>query len=410
MLPEEFKLPSGLRVLLLPDRSESVTVLGLVKTGSRYEKEEQEGIAHFYEHMVFKGTKKFPFKKDLALAVDKIGAECNGATGQEYTYYFVKTAKKDLLIGLDLICQLLTEPLLSKNEIPAERGVILEELNMYNDVPQYRSQIELAKLLFPNHPLGKSGVGQKKTINSLVQKDFVDFKNNFYSSEKTVLVIAGGIGKTEEIKEELKRQFFGLKKANEIMAIPFKAADTFKKNKVKKIFKKTDQAHLAIGTRALSRNDKRHYAQGLLNIILGGGMSSRLFQEIREKRGLCYSVNSSVETFEEVGAFEVTAGLNKKRLNEAIEAIKDQLFLLAKKAVDKEELSKAKHFFEGKLALSLEDSYQKAHFYGKQALLEPAVKDINQLLKEVNNVESKDILLVAKEIFLTDKIQLVLVE
>jgi predicted Zn-dependent peptidase len=404
---EEFSLPNGLRVLFLPDDTPSVTVLGLVKAGSRYENKKQEGLAHFYEHMVFKGTKKFPSKKDLALVVDQIGAEYNGATGQEYTYYYVKTAKKDLPLGLDLISQLLIEPLLSEKEIEVERGVILEELHLYHDVPQYRAQIELANLLFPNHPLGTSGIGRKKTITSFDRKDFLDFKNNFYDSGKMVLVISGGVGKTGEAKKRIEECFSSLKRGKKKSPILFEKPKMEKNNK--NVFKETDQVHLAMGTRGLSYNSKERYAQSLVSIILGKGMSSRLFQEIREKHGLCYSINSSVETFNETGVFEISAGINKTRLSEAVEAIKNQLLSTTKEEIDRKELVKAQSFFEGKLVLSLEDSYKKALFYGKQILLESNIKDASQVIEMVKKVDVSDILSVTKKLFLSEKIKIALV-
>lgn len=405
---EKFDLPNGLQVLLVPDDSLSVTVLGLVKAGSRYETSKKEGLAHFYEHMVFKGTRKFPSKKDLALAVDGVGADYNGATDQEYTYYYVKTAKKDLAVGLDLVSQLLVEPLLSGEEIDVERGVILEELHMYHDIPQYRAQIELSKLLFPNHPLGNSGLGREETIDSFTQEDFLSFKSRFYSPEKMVLVIAGGVREQKKVKKEIEQYFSPLTQARRESFAPFKETKVNEEG-IKRVFKKTDQIHLALGVRALSRRHKKRYAQELLNVILGEGMSSRLFQEVREKRGLCYSISSSAETFDEVGVLGVNAGLNRQRLDEAIKAIRDQLLLLADRRVSQEELSKAKRFFEGNLALSLEDSFKKAHFYGKQALLEPSIKDTDCLLKEIRGVEVSDIRLVAREIFSSGKIKMALV-
>jgi predicted Zn-dependent peptidase len=405
---EKFDLPNGLQVLLLPDDSLSVTVLGLVKAGSRYETLEKEGLAHFYEHMVFKGTRKFPSKKDLALAVDEVGADYNGATDQEYTYYYVKTARKDLEVGLSLVSQLLVEPLLSGKDINVERGVILEELHMYYDVPQYRAQIELSKLLFPGHPLGNSGLGRKETIGSFDQKDFLSFKSRFYSSEKMVLVVAGGIKEPRRVKKEIKRYFFPLKRACRESFTPFKGVKIGERE-IRRVFRKTDQVHLAMGVRALSRNHKKRYAQALLNVILGGGMSSRLFQEVREERGLCYSIGSSVEMFNEVGVLGISAGLNRERLDEAIGAIRNQLLLLVDKKVDQKELSKAKQFFEGNLALSLEDSFKKAHFYGKQALLEPSIKDTDRLLKEIRAVEASDIRSVGREIFSPEKVRIALV-
>ena len=162
-----FTLANGLRVLLVPmEGAKSVTVLGIVKTGSRYEAPKEEGLAHFYEHMVFKGTQEYPTKKDLALAVDKIGAEYNGATSQEYTFYYVKGAAKDLDVGLNVVSQLLIYPLLEQREIEVERGVILEELHMYEDIPHFKAEMELFKLLYPQHPQGKSGIGYPETIRS----------------------------------------------------------------------------------------------------------------------------------------------------------------------------------------------------------------------------------------------------
>jgi len=281
---------------------------------------------------------------------------------------------------------------------------------MYHDIPQYRAEIELGKLLFPNHPLGTSGIGTKKTIDSFVRKDFLDFKDNFYYPGRIVLVIAGRVGESKDFVKAIEDSFPILEKTKtkEITPKPFKENNK-EEAAFKQIFKETDQVHLAMGVRGLSYRDQRRYAQNLLNIILGGGMSSRLFQEIREKRGLCYSISSSVELFDEVGVFEIMAGLNKNRLTEAVEEIKNQLFLLTKKKIGPEELDKAKHFFEGKLALSLEDSYKKAHFYGKQKLLEPVVKDYHQVINSVKRVNAEEILSVAKEIFLPEKIKQVLV-
>jgi len=402
-----FTLTNGLRVLLVPmEGAKSVTVLGIVKTGSRYEAPKEEGLAHFYEHMVFKGTQEYPTKKDLALAVDKIGAEYNGATSQEYTFYYVKGAAKDLDVGLNVVSQLLIYPLLEQREIEVERGVILEELHMYEDIPHFKAEMELFKLLYPQHPLGKSGIGFPETINSFQSNDFLAFKKRFYTGDKVVVVITGKMKSGGEVKKKVERYFAGIKGGQEET---FKPVKSLGKRKVSKIKRQTDQAHLALGTRALSRLDQRKFAQALLNIILGQGMSSRLFQRIREQEGLCYSIRSGAEPFQDTGVLTIEAGLNKKRINEAIERIKKELFLIGKEKVSDNELAKAKSYFQGQLALGFENSYQQAIFYGKQALLEKNIKGPSDLLKKVKKVDKSSILSIGKELFSPENIKLVLV-
>jgi len=402
-----FTLPNGLRVLLVPmEGAKSVTVLGMVNTGSRYETPKKEGLAHFYEHMLFKGTQKYPTKRDLALAVDKIGAEYNGATSQEYTFYYVKSAVKDLDVGLDVVSQLLIYPLLEQREINVERGVILEELHMYEDIPHFKAEMELFKLLYPQHPLGKSGIGFPKTINSFQSDDFLAFKKRFYTGDKTVVVITGKMENRGEIKKKVEHYFANLKKGQKATFKPVKGLG---RKKISKIKRQTDQVHLALGVRALSRLDRRRFGQALLNIILGQGMSSRLFQRIREQEGLCYSIKSGVEPFQETGVLMVEAGLNKKRINEAIERIKKELFLMSKEKVSDDELAKAKSYFRGQLALSFENSYQQAIFYGKQALLEKNIKGPGDLLKRVKKVDKPSVLSIGKELFFPENVRLVLV-
>ncbi len=404
-----FNLSNGLRVLLVPMKGvESATVLGMVGVGSRYEAPGQEGLAHFCEHMLFKGTKKYPTKKDLALAVEKIGAEYNGATYQEYTLYYIKSAAKDLELSLDIISQMLIYPLLKQSEVEVERGVILEELHMYEDLPPFKAEMELFKLLYPHHPLGKNGIGSPKTINSFRSNDFLAFKERFYTADKTVVIIAGKISDEKEMRKKAEYYFSAMKRGQ---AANFEPVDGWgeSKKEMERIKRPTDQVHLAMGVRALSRLDKRRFTQTLLNIILGRGMSSRLFQQIRDQEGLCYSIRSEVELFQDSGVLAVEAGLNKKRIDEAVERIKGELFLMAKKMVSEAELAKAKSYFQGQLALGFENSYQQAIFYGRQALLEKTIRDPQYLLRQIEKVDRQDILSISKKLFSSDNVRLVLV-
>ena len=402
---EIITLPNNLRVLLVPmEEASSVTVMAIVGTGSRYETKKNEGLAHFYEHMVFKGTQKYPDKKAIALAVDNIGAEYNGSTAQEYTAYYVKGAARDLTMGLDLVSQLLIYPLLADDEVGVERKVILEELHMYYDVPRYRAEIELQKLLFPQHPLGKCGLGTAETISNFGHKDFLAFQKKFYTADKTVLVLAGKIGSEKKTIEKVKK-YFGAMKTGKL--ITFEPISNHKERKEVSIKKETDQIHLALGVRALSWRHRRRFEQKLLNVILGKGMSSRLFQSLREKRGLCYAVYSSLESFADTGILEIAAGVNKTKKELAVEEIKKQLSLLTTEFVGKEELIKAKNFIRGKLALVLEDSYGKALFYGKQILLRNSIREPSELLREIEKVDRPAILSLSKELFKPENIRLV---
>ena len=400
-----FLLKNGLRVALVPIKgSQSVTVLALIKGGSRYESPEEEGLAHFYEHMLFKGTQKYPSKKDWALKADQVGAEYNGATAQEYTFYYLKTAKNDLPVGLDLISQLVIYPLLKEEEIETERGVIKEEVHMYEDLPDLKAELELGKLLYPRHPLGKSGLGRPETIDRFKAKDFKNFGRRFYTAEKTVLVVAGGVGKKD--RALIESFWGGMKKGKKQTFLPVGALG---KKKLKKVNRSSDQIHLALGMRALPRSSSLRFAQTLFNIILGQGMSSRLFQRVREEEGLCYSVRSTVDLFQDTAVLEVQAGLNKKKLSLGRKRIREELFSLAEKGASDEELAKAKSFFRGQLVLQLEDSFRRALFYAKQAALEEKTLSPNEVMARIDAVSLADIKKVGRKIVDAKKIKEVLV-
>jgi len=220
------------------------------------------------------------------------------------------------------------------------------------------------------------------------------------------VVITGKMESRREMKKKVEHYFANMKRGQETA---FKPVEGLGRKRTIKIKRQTDQVHLALGVRALSRLDPRKFAQALLNIILGQGMSSRLFQRIREQEGLCYSIKSDVEPFQDTGVLAIEAGLDKKRVNEAIKRIKKELFLISKEKISDNELTKAKSYFQGQLALSLENSYQQAIFYGKQALLEGSIKEPNDLLKRVKKIDKSSILSIGKELFFPENIRLVLV-
>ena len=401
---EVYQLKNQLRLVLVPlAELPSVAVVGMVKTGSRYDKPEKEGLAHFYEHLVFRGTKKYPTKKELALTVDKMGAEYNGATAQEYTFYYVKSAAVYLQSALEIVSQLLVEPLLAEESLGVEKKIILEELHMYEDVPQYKAEMEIMKLLYPRHPLGKTGVGSPRTIERIRREDFLDFQQNFYTADKTVLVVAGNFPK-KEVKKMAENYFAKMKTGEPREFLPVLPIGKVAK---KRIRRKTDQVHLSLGGRAFSYFSRERFPQTLLNIILGQGMSSRLFQRIREEAGLAYSVRSEVEALADTGVFLVSAGLNRQKAEKGGKEIRKELKNI--KSISQEELAKAKNYFQGQLALSLEDSLTQALFYGKEILLEGKIVEPEKIIEKIKKVKLAEVVEVGEKIFTANNIGEVIV-
>ncbi len=396
---EVYQLKNQLRLVLVPlAELPSVAVVGMVKTGSRYDKPAKEGLAHFYEHMVFRGTKKYPTKKELALTVDKMGAEYNGATAQEYTFYYVKNAAIHLPQALEIVSQLLTEPLLAEESLGVERKIILEELHMYEDVPQYKAEMEIMKLLYPRHPLGKTGVGSPRTIERIRREDFLDFQQSFYTADKTVLVVVGNFSKNE-VKKMAGNYFAKMKTGEPREFLPVLPIGKVAK---KRIRRKTDQVHLSLGGRAFSYFSRGRFPQTLLNIILGQGMSSRLFQRIREEAGLAYSVKSEVEALADTGVFLVSAGLNRQKAEKGGKEIRKELKNI--KSISQEELAKVKNYFQGQLALSLEDSLTQALFYGKEILLEGKIVEPEKIIEKIKKVKLAEVVEVGEKIFTANNI------
>ena len=401
---EVYQLKNQLRLVLVPlAELPSVAVVGMVKTGSRYDKSEKEGLAHFYEHLVFRGTKKYPTKKELALTVDKMGAEYNGATAQEYTFYYVKSAVAYFQSALEIVSQLLVEPLLAEESLDVEKKIILEELHMYEDVPQYKAEMEIMKLLYPRHPLGKTGVGSPRTIERIRREDFLDFQQNFYTADKTVLVVAGNFSK-KEVKKMAENYFAKMKVGEPRRFPPVLRIDKVAK---KRIRRKTDQVHLSLGGRAFSYFSRGRFPQTLLNIILGQGMSSRLFQRIREEAGLAYSVKSEVEALADTGVFLVSAGLNRQKAEKGGKEIRKELKNI--KSISQEELAKVKNYFQGQLALSLEDSLTQALFYGKEILLEGKIVEPEKIIEKIKKVKLAEVVEVGEKIFTANNIGEVIV-
>lgn len=372
----------------------SVTALALVNTGRRYEDDQVAGISHFLEHMVFKGTDSYATAQDLAATIDRVGGEFNAFTGKEYTGYYVKLASRYLDTALDVVTDMLCVPALRQEDIDRESGVIVEEINMYEDMPMRSIHDIFEGLIFSGNNLSDPILGRKETVTALKSADFKNYMNEWYGFGNVVFVIAGDAEVVSsdtlvEKMEKLTQKGGEQRKSNEQK--PFFSGNYGKKRKTI-VFKKTEQAHFLIGFPTFGRNDERRYALSVLTTLLGKTMSSRLFSEIREKRGLCYYVRATNDHYHDVGVLSGSAGVDPKRVNEAIETmIAEFLALRETKPVTDQEISDAKQNIIGQLLLDLEDSESVASWYGMKQLLRGEIETEEEVMKKIEAVTKEEI-------------------
>ncbi len=376
-------LPSGLRVLTVPlESTAAVTVLVFAKAGSRYEEETERGISHFLEHMFFKGGKKYRNTREVSAAIDGVGGEFNAFTGKEYAGYYVKVAAAETELACDVLSDMLLNATFPPEEIEKERGVIMEEERMYQDTPMYRAGWDFEELLYGDAPLGWDTIGKEAVIRTVTQEDFRRHKEALYAPRNIVVAFAGKI--THERATAFAEKFFGALSGTQSRT--FKPFTTYGDKRVFLRTKNTEQAHLVLGAPGVSSLDENYFAQKLLTVILGGNMSSRMFLNIREAKGLCYYISTDADSYLDAGAVSTRAGVDQSRLSEAISAILAEYDACAKKGVTVEEIERAKAYFKGKITLSLEDSEECAHFYGKQQLLYPETRDLMAYFAEIDKV------------------------
>jgi len=395
-------LPNGLTVISVPMPSfESATALVMVGAGSRYENKKNNGISHFLEHMAFKGTKTRPTYLEIAGLIDGIGGEFNAFTSKEYTGYYVKAGKNNVEIIIDLLSDMIQNSVLDGAEVEKEKGVIIEEINLYEDTPMRHIGDIFERLLYGDTPLGWDTAGEKDIIRSLKREDFVEYMKSLYSPDNMTVIFAGGI--ETKTAEKLANKYFGsLLKFKTVKALPIKESQSKPQATIK--HKVTEQAHLAVGVRTVPLDSKDRYPLSVLASILGGGMSSRLFSEVREKRGLAYYVRASSDHYADAGSLVVTAGVDPKRIFEAVEVIIAELRDLRdeKKPISEEELRKAKEYLKGHLVLELEDSRSVSIYYATQQMLEKEINNPEEVLKKVDEVSVDDVLRVSKKYLITD--------
>ncbi len=399
--------PNGLRLITVPMAStETVTVLVLVGTGSRYESREINGISHFLEHLMFKGTTKRPGALDISEELDSIGAEYNAFTGKEYTGYYVKCAANKIDVALDVISDIFLNSKFDSAEIDKERGPVKEEINMYFDTPPRYVGTLYDELVYGDQPLGWDIAGPKENIDRLQREDFVKYFASHYAARNTVIAVAGAVA-TENIKQKVENYFTPMREHEPFKAIP--VAEHQKAPGLKIFYKPTEQTHIQLGFRAYSRFHPMADTLDVIGTILGGGMSSRLFVEVREKRGLAYRISAGSSEYNETGDFTTSAGLNNDKLIEALKIITHEHRRLIDEPVSAKELTKIKDYIKGKFAIGLEPSDAQASFYGEQELLENKVLTPEERLAKIDAVTVEQIQQVATELFRPERMNLALI-
>ncbi|KKQ65985.1 MAG: Processing protease [Candidatus Daviesbacteria bacterium GW2011_GWA2_38_24] len=397
-------LPNGLTLITIHIPTlESVTTLLAVGAGSRYEARNINGISHFLEHMFFKGSKKYPSAEQIATMVDSIGAINNAATDKEVTLYWIKSASKHIELSSDILSSMLKEPLLESDEIEKEKGVIVEELRMFKDMPARYVWDLYENLQFGDQPLGWDIGGDEKTVMDLKRDDFLNYMNSLYKAENMALVYVGNL--PENIEELAIKYFADLQRGAKNSFKPYHWEEQ-KEPRVNIYYKKTDQVNLILGVEGYDREDDRRYAARVLGIILGEGMSSRLFNEIRMKRGFAYHVSAGHSSYHDTGNFAVFGGLKLEKVKEALKVILEQLEKASKEVVSLDELKKAKEMERGRVALRSESTNFLAEHFGVKFVLDRELETFDEYLAKIDAVTAEEVKQVAIDLFQSKKFNL----
>lgn len=397
------QLKNRAQVILVPQIDvPSTTVLVMFPVGSRYETAELSGVSHFIEHMMFKGTVKRPNTLILTREIDRLGADYNAFTEKEFTGYYIKADKNYIEVILDILADMLNNSLFRADEIQREKTVIVEELRMYRDNPLMNINNIFEELMYQNCPLGWDIGGTDKTVMRMGQQEMLDYRDKYYRPDNMTIVVAGNVD--NEIEKKLNRNFVNnkkeeTKKIRDRKYEPAKYGSVVKDKLLRVEQKKTDQAQLMFGFPGLDHHSEYHPALAVLNTILGGSMSSRLFIKIRERLGLAYMVRSGADSYRDTGYFYIRAGLEAKNIKRAIDVSKQEIKKILEKGVTERELKDAKTHLRGGLALTLEDSSAQAAWYAKEALFRNEIKTPEERLSEIDAVTNKDIKTVANKLF-----------
>ncbi|MBI4836752.1 MAG: insulinase family protein [Candidatus Abawacabacteria bacterium] len=399
-------LPNGLRIISghLP-QTEVATVLVLVGTGSRFETRDINGVSHFLEHLFFKGAKKYPDTRAVSEAVDGVGGEFNAFTGKDYTGYYVRAAKEHVGLACDVISDMLLHATFKEEEIERERGVILEEINMYEDDPRSKVAESFEEQLFGDQPLGWNIAGPKDVIKRVSREEIMNYRSRTYVPQNIVVVVTGSIEHAQVVT--LVQRYFSFTNDG-----PVPQPEAFKSHKANRkliIHRKTEQAHFWLGTQAYDRYHKDRFALRVLRTILGGGMSSRLFLSVRERQGLCYYIAASSDDYADTGNFAAFAGVDLLRVNQALRAVEKEFALISEEKVNEAELHKAKSYIKGKMVMGLEDSENVANMLAHQQLFYNRFFTLDEQKTLIDSVTAEDIQRVSQDLLKPENLSLALI-
>ena len=390
------RIDNGLRIMTAPIGSaQSVTCAIMLAAGSRYETPETSGIAHFSEHMFFKGTERRPTARDISMEIDAIGGEFNAFTGKEYTGYYVRCAAESRDVALDVLVDMLRHSKFDPDEIEREKGVIVEEMNMYYDTPRDFIGGVYEELLYGDQPLGWDIIGRKKTVRGATRDTFTAYVDHWYRPERMVVGVGGKIG--DGLHDRVQELLGDMPSAETGKPAPV-LLSTNGHAQVKVHTKASDQAHICLGVHSHPLEHPDRYVLQVLATILGGGMSSRLFTEVRERRGLAYYVYGLNHSYTDTGSLYAQAGVDIKRIDDAVSTIAAEIRKIAEEPVPQDELDKAKSFAKGRFVLQLEAPQGLIMFGLRREVLESRTPDPEEIVADIDKVTVEDVQRVAQEL------------
>lgn len=384
----------------------SVCLSIFLGVGSRYENDAEAGVSHFIEHLLFKGTEKRPTSRDISEAIEGVGGIFNGGTGKEVAVYWCKVAQPHFPIALDVLSDMLLHSKFDPREIEKERQVIIEEINMNKDSPAQQVDMLIDELLWPGHPLGRDVAGSKESVGAITRETMLRYLESHYLPDNTVVAVAGNI-QHKEVAAAISQALGDWKKQGALPEFLGYREQPGQRLRIEK--RDTEQAHLCLALPGISLFHPRRFSLDLLNIILGEGMSSRLFTEIRDRLGLAYSIHSYVDHFLDSGAVFIYAGVEPEKLETAVKAVLEELRKLAEEAIPEAEIIKAKEYSKGRLLLRLEDSHNVAGWLGGQEVLLKQILSPDEVITIIDAITAEELKQIARELLLSEKLHLAVV-
>lgn len=384
----------------------TITCMVLVEAGSNYEKKHINGLSHFLEHMCFKGTEKRQDALTISSELDAIGAQYNAFTSNEFTGYYAKAHSRHASKIIDVVSDIYLSQKFDPQEIEKEKGVIIEEINMYEDMPQYQVWSVLREALYGDQPAGWDILGPKEVILSLTRDHFISYVKEKYIGKATCVVVSGAIPEDGSLKNQIEASFAGLQSGEKVSKQAVHDVQTEPVVRSKK--KDTDQSHLVLALRTYNDYDEKNYPLKVLNSVLGKGMSSRLFNTLRDQMGVCYYVRSDVDAYTDHGYMAISTGVDTRRLEEVVQVLVRELHKLTQ-IIQPQEIDKAKEYMIGQMYLNLETSETYADHYGFQEIYHKPLRTPEEIEKKIRSVTAEEMQAVAKELIKRENMTLALV-